>query len=83
MNKTARSLLSVKVQTRARKTAIERLGPDEFRIKVAAPPVKGAANREVVRLIAGYFGVPSTSVKVVKGKTSSRKLIAISPPSSS
>jgi uncharacterized protein (TIGR00251 family) len=81
MNQTDRSLFSVKVQTRARKTGIERLGPADFQVKVAAPPVKGAANREVIKMMARYFEVPSASVKIVQGKTSSRKLIAVTLPS--
>ena len=76
-----RSLFRVKVQARARKAAIERLGPEEFRIKVTAPPVKGAANREVVKLLARYLDVPPSSVEVGKGKASSQKLIAVTLPS--
>ena len=82
MNKADRSLISVKVQARAKKTGIECLGPAEFRVKVSAPPIKGAANREVIEMIARYFDVPPTSVKIVQGETSSRKRIAISPPPS-
>jgi len=83
MHTADRSLISVKVQARARKTGIERLGPAEFRVKVSAPPVKGAANREVIEIIARHFDVPPTSVKIVQGKTTSRKRIAITQPSSS
>jgi hypothetical protein len=83
MNKPDRTLfVTVQVRTRASKPSIERLGPDEFRIKVSAPPVKGEANREVIKMIAGHFSVPATSVQIVKGKTSSRKRIAVTPPSS-
>jgi len=78
MDTTDRSFIRVKVQARARKTGIERLGPAEFRVKVSAPPVKGAANREVIEMIARHFDVPPASVKIVQGKTSSRKRIAIS-----
>ena len=62
--------------------AIERLGPEEFHIKITTPPVKGAANREVVKLLARYLDVPPSSVEIVKGKTSSQKLIAVTFPSS-
>ena len=50
MNKPVRTLfVMVRVQTRASKPSIESLGPNEFRIRVSAPPVKGAANREVIK----------------------------------
>ncbi len=80
MNTKDRSFFQVKVQTRARKTEIERLGPKEFRIKITTPPVQGAANREVIKLLARYLDVPPSSLKIVKGKTSTQKMIAISPP---
>jgi uncharacterized protein (TIGR00251 family) len=76
-----RSLFRVKVQARARKAAIERLSPEEFRIKVTAPPVRGAANREVIKQLARYLDVPPSSVEIVKGKTSTQKLLAVTFPS--
>ncbi len=81
MNTTGRSILRVKVQARARKTGIERLGPEEFRIKITTPPVKGAANREVIKLLADYLDVPPSSLEIVRGKTSTQKLIAVTFPS--
>ncbi|MFA9454013.1 MAG: DUF167 domain-containing protein [Candidatus Aminicenantaceae bacterium] len=80
MNTKDHSFFQVKVQTRACKTEIERLGPKEFRIKITTPPVKGAANREVIKLLARYLDVPPSSLEIVKGKTSTQKMIAISPP---
>ncbi len=75
-------LIHVKVQTRARKPGVERLGPAAFRVKVAVPPVKGEANREVRRLLAVHFEVPLSAVSIVKGRTSSQKLIAVDLPRS-
>jgi uncharacterized protein YggU (UPF0235/DUF167 family) len=44
---------------------------------VAAPPVDGAANDELVRFLAKRLGVPASSVRVVSGMTGRRKLVEI------
>ncbi len=69
--------IRVKVQARAQKALIEQTGPNEFRIKVTAPPVKGSANQQVIQLLAKYFDIPPTSIRILKGHTTSSKWIAI------
>jgi uncharacterized protein YggU (UPF0235/DUF167 family) len=39
--------------------------------------VEGKANDEVVELLARYFSVPKSSVKVLRGQSSRKKLVAI------
>lgn len=46
-------------------------------IGVMAKPEKGKANEEIIKKIAGYFGVPRSSVKIVSGATSKKKNIEI------
>jgi uncharacterized protein (TIGR00251 family) len=44
---------------------------------VSAPPSKGEANKEVVKTLASHFGLPSSSVKIVRGQKSRRKLVLL------
>jgi uncharacterized protein YggU (UPF0235/DUF167 family) len=46
-------------------------------VRVQAPPVDGAANAALVRLVASAVEVPPSSVRVVSGLTSRRKLLEI------
>ncbi|WOX55711.1 MULTISPECIES: DUF167 domain-containing protein [unclassified Methanoculleus] len=48
-----------------------------IRCQVTAPAVGGKANRAVIELIAGTFGIPRTDVNIVAGHTSSSKTVAI------
>ena len=48
-----------------------------LKVKLAAPPVDGAANTELIKLLAKHFGVPRSDVQIVGGATSKNKRIKI------
>jgi uncharacterized protein (TIGR00251 family) len=50
---------------------------DALKIKVAAPPEKGKANKAVIALVAERLGLPADAVAVVSGHLSPSKVIAI------
>ena len=50
---------------------------DALKVKVAAPPVDGRANRAVVELLADVLGVPESRVNVVSGQASRSKRLQI------
>lgn len=49
-----------------------------LRVKIAAPPLKGQANRELVAFLSKLLGVSKGSLAILKGHTSRNKLIAVS-----
>lgn len=65
-------LLLIYVQPKAKKNAIE--GIDEWRgrlkVRIAAPPVEGKANKEVLKFFSKLLGA---EVSIVKGETSREK----------
>ncbi len=50
---------------------------DAIKIRVAAPPVDGAANEALVLFLAEQIGVARAAVTVVGGATARRKRVAI------
>ena len=48
-----------------------------LQVRVAAPPVKGKANRELIAFLSQVLGVGKSSLAIVKGHTSRSKVIAI------
>jgi uncharacterized protein (TIGR00251 family) len=68
---------SIKVQPRAKKTAITGTVGDALRMSLTAPPVDGKANQAVVEFFADIFKIPRSSVTIASGKTSRFKIICI------
>jgi uncharacterized protein len=48
-----------------------------LQVKIAAPPEKGKANKELTDFLSRLLDVKKSSISVVKGKTSRNKLISI------
>ncbi len=69
--------LLVHVAPRARSTAVAGRHGDAIRIRIAAPPVDGAANAELVRFLAERLGVPRGAVAIVSGAGARRKTVEI------
>jgi uncharacterized protein len=44
---------------------------------VAAPPVEGAANHALIRLIASELGVSQSSVRLIAGAAGRQKLLVV------
>lgn len=76
--------IEVHVQPGARRTEIVGDHGGRLKLRLAAPPVDGAANRALTEFLAGCFGVPRSDVAVIRGTTSRIKTVsvtAMTPPS--
>jgi uncharacterized protein (TIGR00251 family) len=67
----------VHAKPRAKKSRLVGERGDALEIALAAPPVDGAANEELVRFVARLLGVPRRQVALVRGETSRDKLVAV------
>lgn len=66
----------VKAQPSASKNEIVSYEQGVLKVKVAAPPVRGRANAELVVFLAKSLGLSRTQVSVVSGAMSRDKVIA-------
>jgi uncharacterized protein (TIGR00251 family) len=71
--------LIFKIQVVPRSARSEVVGEHNgsLRIRVAAPPVEGAANDEVIRLLAKAFKVPRRAVTILTGHNARLKQVSI------
>jgi uncharacterized protein (TIGR00251 family) len=70
-------VVEVRAKPRAHKTRILGVRDGALEVQLAAPPVDGAANEELVRALADAAGVPKSAVRLVRGDASRTKLVAI------
>ncbi len=69
--------IAVHVQPRARTTEVAGRHGDAVKIRLAAPPVDGAANEELVRFLAERLGVPRAAVRIAHGLSGRRKTVVV------
>ena len=74
-------VLLLHVQPGAKQDALAGEHGGRLRVRVAAPPVDGAANAQVCRLLAGLFGVARAAVSVDSGLGARMKTASIRAPS--
>jgi uncharacterized protein (TIGR00251 family) len=77
-------VLMLHVQPGAKRTEIAGTHGEEMqtrlKIRLAAPPVDGKANAELLRYLADAFGVPLRQVVLLRGETSRQKTVRIQRP---
>ena len=70
-------VFSVRVVPRASKSEIVGEMDGALKIRIALPPVDGAANAELIKVLAKMFGISKTEIEIVGGQTSKTKQIRI------
>ena len=70
-------ILTVHVQPKASTTECVGIHGDAIKIRVAAPPIDGAANDELIRFLARQLSIPSTSVLIHSGAGGRHKRVLV------
>jgi len=73
-------ILSFQVHVVPRASRSEIVGEYDgaVRVRIAAPPVEGAANEELVRLLARKLGVSRSAITITGGHTAKLKQLSVS-----
>jgi uncharacterized protein len=69
--------LTIRVVPRASKPGIAGTRGGALLVRLQSPPVEGAANEELVALLAQTFGVPRRDVAIASGQRSKLKRVVI------
>ena len=70
-------LVTVRVKPNARESRIEEQPDGALVAHLKAPPVEGKANEELIRLLAGRYGVPRSRVHIKSGLSSRTKRVEV------
>jgi uncharacterized protein (TIGR00251 family) len=75
-------LITVRVIPRASRSEIAGTRGDAVLVRLAAPPIDGAANAELVEVFSEALGVPKRAITIVSGETSRLKTLRVAGISS-
>ncbi|MBI1745794.1 MAG: YggU family protein [Acidobacteria bacterium] len=70
-------ILSLKVQPRAHKDEVVGAHGSALKLRIAAPPVAGAANEACLKFLAHWFGVKRAQVTLLAGAGAQNKIVRI------
>lgn len=69
--------IDVRVIPRASRAGIAGIRDGALLVRLNAPPVEGAANEELVVVLAKALGVPARAVQIVSGEHGRRKRVRV------
>jgi len=74
--------LAIRVTPRAKRDAIAGIvldagGRPALAVRLAAPPVDGAANKALIAFLATALNVPKSAIAIVSGETGRRKIVRV------
>lgn len=69
--------IEIYVQPRASKTEIAGMHDGRLKVRLAAPPLDGAANAALIEFIAARLQIAKSRVRIVAGATGRRKVVEV------
>jgi uncharacterized protein (TIGR00251 family) len=67
----------IQVHTGAKKNEAQRFSEGVWHIKIAAPPVEGKANKELIKFLSEVLDISKSRISIEKGTTSHKKLLTV------
>jgi len=69
--------IRILAQPKAKESKIIGLDNGMVKVTLAAPPVDGKANKQLLRFLAAFFGIKQKEIKLVSGANSRQKVCVI------
>lgn len=69
-------IISVRLQPKSSQNRLEQDG-ETYKAWVSAPPVDGAANEALIKLVAKHFKLAPSKVQLIRGHTSRDKVLEV------
>ncbi|MBS7386094.1 MAG: DUF167 domain-containing protein [Alphaproteobacteria bacterium] len=69
--------VNVRVIPRAKINRVEVQPDGTLRVHTTTAPADGKATADVIKMLARHYGVPKTSIKLIRGETSRDKVFEI------
>jgi uncharacterized protein (TIGR00251 family) len=70
--------MAVHITPRSRKNELTGISADgTLRVRLAAPPVEGAANKALLELLAHILGVRTSNLEIIAGEKGRDKIVSV------
>lgn len=69
--------INVRVIPRAKLNRVEVQSDGVVRVHTTTAPTDGKATADVIKMLARHYGVPKTSIRLIRGETSRDKVFEI------
>ncbi len=70
-------LIQVRAHPKSSKNAVIPTPDGYIEVYTSMAPIKNLANQAIVGLLAGYFNVPKSQIKLIRGRTSRYKVFEV------
>lgn len=70
-------LISLRVHPNATRSEVAGFADGVLHVRVAAPPVKGKANKELIDLLSQLLDVTKSHIAITKGHTAKNKVVIV------
>ena len=67
----------VQVQPRSSRAEINGVQDGALRVRLTAPPVEGAANRQCIELLSRKMKIPKRAIRIASGASARRKRLKV------
>jgi uncharacterized protein (TIGR00251 family) len=71
------AIFSIKAVPNSSKNLVSGILDESLKVKIKAPAVEGAANKELVKFFSKLFKVAKSDIVFLNGETSKRKLVQV------
>ena len=71
------TMLELRVTPGARHNSVKAFSEGAWQLKIAAPPVEGKANEELISYLSGILSLRKSSFHLIKGESSRHKLLSV------
>lgn len=71
------TVITVRVVPRASRSEVVGVTDGVLKVRIAAPPVDGAANAELIKVLAKSFAVAKSNVRLISGETARTKKLRV------
>ena len=71
------SKIAAHIQPNASQNEVVGFKGGVLQVRIAAPPVKGKANQELIKFLSNVLGVSKSNLTIEKGITGKKKTVAI------